>query len=289
MTTIFLFSTLKIFVTLPWIGWLTKEIGGDKVLVYTLVDGRSDPHNINTKPSMIVEIKKADVLIYNGLDLEIAYLPYLIERSGNPKIMPGQKGHINLSKFIPEVIEKIESPVTRAMGDVHPFGNPHYHFDPLNLIYITDSLTKRLQELDYKNKEIYIKNGEKLKKELSDSLNIWLDRYSNLKGKKFVSYHKLYEYTAKRFGFYFVDYIEPNPGIPPSAHHIKNLVDKIKSEGVSLIITSVYYDKKAPQKISELTGVDYVVLPHDINSFDNIKNYFDLMREILNVLNKSKK
>ncbi|MEN3043902.1 MAG: zinc ABC transporter substrate-binding protein [Candidatus Hydrothermales bacterium] len=289
MTLFFLISTLKIFVTLPWIGWLTKEIGGEKVSIYVLVDGKSDPHNINTKPSMIVEIKKADVLIYNGLDLEIAYLPYLIERSGNPKIMPGKKSHINLSKFVPEIIEKTETFVTRAMGDVHPFGNPHYHLDPINIIYIIDSLTKRLKELDYKNQEIFFKNGEKLKKVISDSLNTWLERYNILKGKKFVSYHKLYEYAAKRFGFYFVDYIEPKPGIPPSLQHIKNLVEKIKNEKVSLIVSSIYYDKKAPKKISDLTGIKFVILPHDINSFENIKNYFDLMKDILNILSEFKK
>ncbi len=281
MGIILIFSILKVVATLPWIEWVAKEIGKDKIEVYTLVDGRSDPHYIYAKPSMIIKMKNADIILYNGLDLEIGYLPYLLEKSGNPKILPGAKGNIDLSKFAPLILEKPKDKVTRAMGDVHPFGNPHYHLDPFNIIHILDSLAKKFSELDPSNSEFYIQNALKTKKILEDSLNAWIKNYEVLKDKKFISYHKLYEYIANRFGFSFVDYIEPKPGIPPSPAHINNLISKIKNEKVELILSSVYYDKKAPEKLSKLSGIKYVILPHDIRSIEGIDSYLSLIKNIL--------
>ncbi len=286
MALILIFSVLKIVATLPWIGWIAEEIGKNRVKVYTLVDGRSDPHKVYIKPSMILKLRKADILLYNGLDLEIGYLPYLLEKSGNSKIMPGASGNIDLSEFAPCILEKPIGKVTRAMGDIHPFGNPHYHLDPLNIEVIVDSLSRIFSRIDPENAKFYLQNGEKLKKEIEDSLKMWKEKYKFLEGKKFVSYHKLYEYVANRFGFKIVDYIEPKPGIPPTPGHLKKLVQKIKDKNVELILSSVYYDKKAPEKLSRLTGIKYVVIPHDIGSKKEIKNYFDLISQILKIIKK---
>jgi len=284
MNTIILFSVIKCVATLPWIGDIVKTIGGKNVKVDIIVHPQSDPHKVYLKPSMIIKFKKAEVLFYNGLDLEIGYLPYLIEKSGNPRIMPGAEYNVDLSRFVPLILEKPKGKVTREMGDVHPYGNPHYHLDPLNIIAIADSLKNFFSRIDPGSVEYYQKNFNNFKKELKDSLKSWREKYRILENKKFVSYHKLYEYLAYRFGFKIIGYIEPKPGIPPSPGYIKKLVEKIKKEKVSLILSSVYYDKKAPEKLRRLTGINYVILPHDVGSIKGTENYISLISKILKVI-----
>jgi len=218
------FAKVNIVATLPWIGSLANEIGKDKVNVKVLVKPSQDPHQIEAKPSMILATRNADILIYNGLDLEIGYLPLLIESSRNPKIQPGQAGNLDCSQFI-KVIEKHEG-VDRSMGDVHPLGNPHYHLSPQNILGVARGMTQALSSLDSEHASLYKGNLAMFEARLKEKHRQWTS--ISLKGKRFVAYHRFFEYLAQEFGFQIVGYVEEKPGIPPSAGYIEKLVETMK-------------------------------------------------------------
>jgi zinc/manganese transport system substrate-binding protein len=198
------FAKVNVVATLPWIGSLASDIGQDKVTVKVLVKPSQDPHQIEAKPSMILAARNADILIYNGLDLEIGYLPLLIESSRNPKIQPGQAGNLDCSQFI-KVIEKHES-VDRSMGDVHPLGNPHYHLSSQNILGVAIGMTHALSKVDPEHASFYKTNLETFEAKLKEKKKQWVS--ISLKGKRFVAYHRFFEYLAQEFGFQIVGYVE---------------------------------------------------------------------------------
>ena len=165
------FAKLAVVATLPWIASIAGAIGKDKLEIVTLVKSNQDPHMIEAKPSMILATRKADILMYNGLDLEIGYLPVLIESSRNPKIQPGRLGNLNCSQFV-SVIEK-PTAVDRSLGDVHPLGNPHYHLSPKNIGVVADGMAKRLSELDPTNASFYMVNASTFRTQLQQKLREW--------------------------------------------------------------------------------------------------------------------
>jgi zinc/manganese transport system substrate-binding protein len=282
---IFTFSTpalakVNIVATLPWIGSLASDIGKDKVTVKVLVKPSQDPHQIEAKPSMILATRNADILIYNGLDLEIGYLPLLIESSRNPKIQPGQAGNLDCSQFI-KVIEKHES-VDRSMGDVHPLGNPHYHLSAQNILGVARGITQVLSGLDPEQASFYKTNLAVFETKLKKKQKQWV-RIS-LKGKRFVAYHHFFEYLAQEYGFQIVGYVEEKPGIPPSAGYIKKLIETMKRSKPDGIITTAYYGKDEIKALSQKTGVKSIVIPHDVGATSGVNDWFSLMDTVLKSL-----
>jgi zinc/manganese transport system substrate-binding protein len=273
-------AKLNVVATLPWIGSLARDLGRHHVRVVTLVKPSQDPHFIEAKPSMILEARKADILMFNGLELEIGYLPVLIESSRNAKIQPGESGHLDCSLFV-EVIERLGS-VNRSQGDVHPLGNPHYHLSPMNIARVATGITERLAALDFANAAYYRKNLSAFQDRLKEYRAQWMER--NLRGKKFVVYHKFFEYPAHECGFEILAYIEPKPGIPPSAGHLEKLIGILKSQKPKAILTTVYYGKREVEMLSQKSGVPYLVLPHDVGAFETVKDWFSLMDQILKAL-----
>jgi zinc/manganese transport system substrate-binding protein len=274
------FAKINVVATLPWIGSIASYLGKERINVTTLVKPNQDPHLIEAKPSMILASRKADIIMYNGLDLEIGYLPLLIESSRNPKIQPGQKGNFDCSRYV-TVLEKPVS-VDRSMGDVHPLGNPHYHFSPGNIGKIADGMAQALSEVDPANGEFYRANGMAFQKLLQEKEKEWMR--TALRGKKFIAYHKFFEYLAHDFGFEIIGYIEEKPGIPPSASHIEKLVASLRQEKPNAILTTGYYERKAPDYLSQKTGVKVVVVPNDVGSVPQAKDWFSLMDQVLAVL-----
>jgi zinc/manganese transport system substrate-binding protein len=274
------FAKLHVVATLPWIGSMVQEIGQDKVNLDILVKGTQDPHYVEAKPSMILAVRRADILFYNGLDLEVGYLPVLLESSRNPKIQPGTSGHIDCSQFV-EVIN-LSTHVDRSMGDVHPFGNPHYHLSPRNIKRVAKGITEMLSRADPDNTDFYKTNllyfaDTVYKKEADWSKN-------TLKGLKVVAYHKLFEYLADEFDFTIVGYIEPKPGIPPSIGHTKRLIDTINEQNIHIVLTTPLYPRKEADFIAEKTNAAVIVLPHDVGSMKGVNNWLDLMDTILTKL-----
>jgi zinc/manganese transport system substrate-binding protein len=274
------YAKLNVVATLPWIGNLASELGKDKINVKVLVKPSQDPHFIEAKPSMILAARSADVLIYNGLDLEIGYLPLLIESSRNPRIQPGNPGNLDCSQFI-NVIEKPET-VDRSMGDVHPLGNPHYHYSPSNILRVVRGMAQELSKIDPGNASFYRTNLTSFEERLRNKLIQWDNK--SLKGKRYVSYHKLFEYIANEFGFQLVGYVEPKPGIPPSAGHIESLIESMKKMRPDGILVTPSYGLDEAQALSKKTGVRVIIIPQDVGSVPGTNDWFSFMDTILSSL-----
>jgi zinc/manganese transport system substrate-binding protein len=271
---------LNVVATLPWIGSVAKEIGKDKISVTTLVKPSQDPHYLEAKPSMILAARKADIFMYNGLDLEIGYLPLVVEQSKNPRIMTSMPGNFDCSKFV-KAIEK-NALVDRGMGDMHPLGNPHYHYSPTNILHVAEGMAGALAGLDKANADFYRANFKSFAERLKDSQKKW--SATNLKRKRFVAYHRLFEYLAGEFGFQLVGYVEAKPGIPPSAGHIEALVESMKASRPDAIITTNFYPKHESESIAAKTGVKLVYLPGDVGGMPGTGDYLSFMDKILAAL-----
>lgn len=259
--------------TLPWIGSVLGEIGGNKVEVTTLVSPDEDPHYAEPRPSMLLAVRKADLLFYNGLDLEIGYLPRIIESSGNPGIQPGKAGNIDLSQFV-SVIEK-PTTADRSMGDIHPLGNPHYSFSPKNMGKVAEGMARVLSSADRSNSAYYNANMNSFLDRLAKKQKEWASL--GLSGKKVVAYHKLFEYMADEYGFRIVAYIEPKPGIPPSARHLGELLGEMKAGGGDVIISSTVQGTKEAGYLSKNSGIKAREVAQDVGGSGEAKDWFSMI------------
>jgi zinc/manganese transport system substrate-binding protein len=272
-------AAVKVVATLPWIGSLAKEIGKDKVDVTTLVKVSQDPHSIEAKPSMIAAVRRANIFMYNGLDLEVGYLPILMEAAKNPAINPGNAGNLNCSVYV-ATREKQAAP-SRDHGDVHPLGNPHYHLSPLNIRSVAVGMGERLAKVDQANAEFYRGNAARFSAQVDRKIKEWQGR--KLKGKQFVSQHKFFEYLAAEYGFRILGYLEEKPGIPPSSAHIQTLIAGIARQKPDAILSTEYHDQKVAQFVSSKTGVKTIIVPHDVGAGGS-KDWFSLMESVIKVL-----
>lgn len=278
------FAKVNVVATLPFIGDLAKEIGGERIELTVLVKPNHDPHYVEAKPSMILAARKADIIIYNGLDLEIGYLPLLIESSKNPKIQHGEPGNFDCSHYV-TAIERLLS-VDRSMGDVHPLGNPHYLYSPKNIIHVAEGITDAFSSVDSGNADFYKGNLAAFKDTFNKKQAEW--SRSQLKGKRFIAYHNMFSYLAAEFGFQIAGTIEPKPGIPPSAGHIEGLLEAMKRERPDAIIITADAGKKEAEFLTQKTGVKTIMLPRDVGSTTAAKDWFALMDEILSLLEQGR-
>jgi len=275
------FAQLKVVAVYPWIGELVKEIGKDKVRLHVIAKPTEDFHFVVPRPSHIAKLRDADLLIINGASLEIGFLPPLIQQSNNPKIQPGREGFLDLSSFV-NLIEKPLS-VSRAMGDVHPEGNPHYSLDPHNIPILARAIKDKMCQLDKKDCTFYTSNLEGFLKRWSQKLKEWDEGFSKLKGTKAIQYHKTYEYLFVRYGIENVGTLEPLPGLPPTAKHLEELINR--SKGVKFVVYEIFEDPKPAKRVAEAIGAKAVVLPHDVGA-EGVKDLFGLFDEILRRLSR---
>jgi zinc/manganese transport system substrate-binding protein len=231
---------------------------------------------------MILAVRKADILMYNGLDLEIGYLPVLIESSRNPKVQPGQPGNFDCSRFV-TVIEKPVS-VDRSMGDVHPLGNPHYFYSANSIQRIVEGITQSFSRLDPANEALYRANLDAFRRKLKEKRKEW-DAVP-LKGKRFIAYHKLFEYLAAEYGFRIVGYVEPKPGIPPSAGHIERLIGTIRQTTPDGILTTPIYGHREVEFLAGKTDVRTSVIPQVVGETDGALDWFSMMDQVLKALGR---
>ena len=276
------FAKVKVVDTLPWIGSVASEIGKDHVEVSTLVKPNQDPHLVDAKPSMILATRKADILMYNGLDLEIGYLPILIESSRNPNIQPGRPGNFDGSHFV-TVLEKPVS-ADRSTGDVHPLGNPHYHYSPARILSVAEGMAGALSVLDPSHADAYKANLSAFREKGRAKQKQWSALPT--KGKRFIAFHKLFEYLAADFGFTITAYVEPKPGIPPSAGYIERLIGTIRESRPNGILTTPIHGRKEVDFLAQKTGVRGVILPHDVGATPGAKDWFSFMDQTLSALVK---
>jgi zinc/manganese transport system substrate-binding protein len=238
---------------------ITKEIGGDFVDVTSIARGYQDPHFVEPKPSFLLLLKKADLLEVIGLDLEIGWLPPLIDQSRNANIRPGARGYLDVSRGV-EILDRPSGAVNRSMGDVHPMGNPHYWLDPGNAVRIGIQIEKKLTELQPANAAYFQKRLNDFKKKMNDANKRWTAALAPYKGAKIVTYHNSWPHFMRRYGIDVVAYVEPKPGVPPSPSHLFQLIKMMKEQKVKAIVMEPYFDHKTPQSVADRTGAKLVVL-----------------------------
>lgn len=269
-----MFANINIAVSYPYIAALTKSIGGDDVNTVVLAKGNWDPHFIVPRPSLISKVRNADGLIINGGQLEIGWLPPLIKRAGNPKTNTDAKSFLNLSHHV-ELINKPNS-VDRSGGDIHPDGNPHFHLDPQNILILATTIKEFLSSIDPENKNNYEKNHNEFSAVWREKIASYKDKMADKKGLEVVQYHNNLAYFIKAYGLKNIATIEPLPGIPPSSKHTINVIKTIKKEKPFGIFHDVYHSTKTADFISRKTGVKVILMPHDINSMDDIEDLASL-------------
>jgi zinc/manganese transport system substrate-binding protein len=266
---------LKVITTLTDLASLTQEVGGDKVEVEALAKGYQDPHFVEPKPSFLLKLRNADLLILVGLDLEIGWLPPLITQSGNGRIQPGSAGYLDASRFA-EILEIPQGNVTRAEGDVHPLGNPHYWLDPNNGRRIAKGIAAKLAEKDPEDQAYFQQREQDFEKRLAEADQKWLAQMASYRGRKVVTYHRSWPNFARHFGLDVIGYIEPRPGIPPTPSHTIDLVNQMKREGVKIQLIEPYFDLKTPNSIAGMTSGKVVVLMPSVAGRPEITDYFKL-------------
>jgi len=266
---------LKVVTTTQDLESLTREIGGDKVEVTGLAKGYQDPHNVDPKPSFIVAVSRADLLIAVGRELEIGWLPPLITNSRNSKIQPGAAGYLDASLNV-KILEIPTGQITRAMGDVHPAGNPHYWLDPNNGRLIAQAIRNKLGELSPADKAYFAQRYDDFDKRLAAAEKRWDATMAAYKGTKLVTYHRSWPNFMERFGLDVIGYVEPKPGIPPSPNHTIELIEEMKRVGAKIIVMESYFDPKTPQKIAAEVGGKVVTLAPSVGGEKAASDYIQL-------------
>ena len=266
---------------------LAQEVGGDRIEVESIARGYQDPHFVEAKPSFLLKLRKADLLIVVGLQLEIGWLPPLISQSGNPRIQgPGAAGYLDASQFT-EILEIPTGVVTRAMGDVHPLGNPHYWLDPENGRRIAKGIADKLSQMRPADAAYFAQRLADFNQRLTAAEQRWDAAMKPFQGRKVVTYHRSWPNLAKRFGLNVVNYVEPRAGIPPSPAHTVELIAMMKRENVKVILVEPYFDLKTPQSVAQQTGAQVVVLMPSVGGEKEITDYFKLFDYDVNLLVKA--
>jgi len=252
-------ATLKVVATTQDLEALAKEVGGDKIETDSLAKGYQDPHQVEPKPSFILKLNKADLLIVVGRELEIGWLPPLINQARNPKIQAGADRYLDASQFA-HILEIPTGQITRAMGDVHPQGNPHYWLSPENGRKIAQGIQKKLSEIDPGDAAYYSQRYADFDRRLGEAEKRWNAAMAPYKGVKIVTYHRSWPNFVETYGLNVVGYVEPKPGIPPSPSHSLELTQEMKKDNVKIIVIEPYFDAKTPQAIGRETGAQVVTL-----------------------------
>ncbi len=277
---------LKVITTLTDLAALTQEVGGDKVDVEALAKGYQDPHFVEPKPSFLLKLRNTDLLILVGLELEIGWLPPLITQSGNGKIQPGGQGYLDASQFA-QILEIPSGNVTRAEGDVHPMGNPHYWLDPDNGRRIAKGIAAKLSAMDPGDQAYFQQREQDFEKRLAEADKKWMAQMAPYRGRKVVTYHRSWPNFAKHFGLDVIGYIEPRPGIPPTPSHTIELVGLMKREGVKIELIEPYFDLKTPNSVASMVNGKVLVLTPSVGGKPEITDYFKLFDYDIALLTKA--
>jgi zinc/manganese transport system substrate-binding protein len=254
---------------------LAQEVGGDRISVESIAKGYQDPHFVEAKPSFLLKLRQADLLIIVGLQLEIGWLPPLITQSGNARIQVGAPGYLDASQFA-EILEIPTGVVTRAMGDVHPLGNPHYWLDPDNGRRVARGIAEKFGELDPGDSAYFQQRFQDFDKRLTTAEQKWDAEMAPYRGRKIVTYHNSITNFAKHFHLDVVGYIEPRPGIPPTPSHTIDLIGLMKRENCKVVLVEPYFDLKTPNSIGAATGARVMVYLPSVGGEKQVTNYFEL-------------
>ena len=275
-------AALKVLATTPDWGALTQELGGDKVNVYVATTALQDVHRVEAKPSLVARARSADLVVATGAELEIGWLPVLIQESGNARIQPGAPGYFEAASAL-HLLE-VPARVDRAMGDIHPQGNPHVQLDPHNIQAVAHALTARLAQLDPGQAAFYAARARDFDARWDAAMNTWEAKAAPLKGTQVVIMHSDQVYLCHWLGLIQVASIEPKPGVPPTAAYLGALVGKLTSAPPKLILLNAYNDPKAANWLADRIHVPAVTLPFSVGGTPEAKDLFGLFDDTVNKL-----
>jgi len=278
-------SQIKVFACEPEWASLAQLIGGEYVDAYAATHADQDPHHIRARPSLIAKMRGSDLVICSGADLEVGWLPILLQKSGKASVQPGREFYLMAADFVP-VLEK-PTRVDRSMGDVHPGGNPHVHLNPHNIVLVAKQLNQRLQKLDQANAAAIQHNYENFIKQWQESITRWEADAQSLKGKAVITHHKSWSYLIGWLGLELVDTLEAKPGIPPSSSHLRALLKKVKNSQVSAIIRTPYDPDDASDWLANKTSIPPLVLPYTVGGGEGADDLFALYEQTLKDLHEA--
>src|SRR5512138_645868 len=272
-------AAVKVVATVPGLAALAREVGGDKVEVESLARGAQDPHFVDANPMLAVKLRNADLLVDVGLDLEIGWLPPLVNQSRNAQIQPGGSRRLTAASAI-QVMDVPAGPVSRAQGDLHPGGNPHFLTDPRRAGQVAAAIADRLAQLDPKDAAYYAQRKQELQKRLADDDARWQAKLAPVKGRKVFTRHRTMTYFFDWSGVVSAGELEPRPGVPPPPAHLADLVGVAKRDGVKAVLVEDYYDTQSAQVVSRYAGAKIVQLPGDVGGepgIDGYEKYMDVV------------
>src|SRR2546428_5151579 len=269
---------LNVVATLPDFGSLAREIGGDKIDIVVLAKATEDPHFVDARPSFVVSLRSADVLIDGGAELEIGWLPPLLQNARNPKIEIGKPGRVQASQGIR--LMNVPTNVTRAAGDVHALGNPHFMSDPIIAKAVAQHIAESFAAVDAANAAVYEANYEKFESTINAKLQEWGAAMLPFKGQLVAAYHDSWPYFAHRFGLNIDIFLEPKPGIPPSPSHLTEVIAQMKAQHAKAVIVEPYHDRRIAEKVASATGakvIEFAQFPGGIPGSDSYAKLIDTL------------
>jgi zinc/manganese transport system substrate-binding protein len=272
-------AALNVFACEPEWSALAQELGGDKVSVYSATTALQDPHRVEARPSLIARIRSADLLVCSGSELEIGWVPLLLTQSGNSKIQLGAPGYFEASQYVARL--EIPKVIDRALGDIHPGGNPHVNTDPRNIARIAPVLMERMAQIDPANADSYRSRGKSFLERWQAAIVRWEQQAAPLKGVPIVVYHKDFSYFINWTGMREAGSLEPKPGIPPTPSHLAELVDQMKRAPAKVIVYSPYNSPQAAEFLSSRTNIPAVMIPFTVGGTDKAKDLFALFDDTI--------
>ncbi|HEY5308665.1 MAG TPA: zinc ABC transporter substrate-binding protein [Casimicrobiaceae bacterium] len=277
-------AALSIFATVPEWGALAEELGGDKVKVYVATNALQDPHHVEAKPSLISRARNADLVIATGAELEIGWLPLVVQQAGNPKIQPGKPGYFEAASFV-TMLEK-PTRLDRADGDVHPGGNPHIQTDPRNILRVAAPLTARLVELDPANAAFYQERGKAFAERFGNAIANWEKQAATLKGVPILVQHKAFTYLVAWLGMNEVAALEPKPGVEPTTAWLSEVLALLQRQPAKMVIRAAYQSDRASLWIAERAKINAVALPFTVGGTAEARDLYGLFDDTIARLRK---
>lgn len=275
-------TALDVFACEPEWAALARELGGEHVQVFSATTAMQDPHRIQARPSLIARLRRADLLVCTGAELEAGWLPLLLRRAANPKVLPGRPGHFAAADHVP--LRDVPTVVDRSQGDIHPAGNPHIHTDPRNVLRVASALGERLAALDPSRAADYRTRLEDFQRRWADAIARWERRAAPLEGMRVVTQHRSWIYLVDWLGLEEVATLEPKPGLPPSGAHLAEVVARLQERPAAMVLRAAYQDPQPSQWLAQRAAVRPVVLPYTVGADASVPDLFALFDQTVDRL-----
>ena len=271
-------AALNVFTCEPEWSSLAKELGGERVKTFSATTAYQDPHHIEARPSLIAKVRRADLLICSGAELEVGWLPLLQRQAGNKNVLPNQRGYFEAAAMVKtlDVPVDVDRALDRSMGDVHASGNPHVHLDPRRIQTIAKALSARLTEIDPAGKDVYQQRLVNFNQRWQQAMTKWQKQAAPLKGSRMVVHHRDWVYLFDWLGIEIAGALEPKPGLPTTAGHLVSLKQSLKSNPASMIVYTTYQNPRGAKRFSQMTKIPAVELPYTVGGAEEVNDLFSL-------------